>query len=52
MTLAEDWAEVLVPRCGWAGAGGDEFRLIYFDQRWRFVAIQLFEQPLSFSTGP
>ena len=51
MTLANDWAEVFVPRCGTALAGGDEFRMIHFEQRWRFVAIHLFEEPLNFSTG-
>jgi hypothetical protein len=52
MALAGDWAEVLVPRCGAGLAGGDEFRMIHFEARWRFVAIHLFEQPLNFSTGP
>jgi hypothetical protein len=52
MALAEDWAEVFVPRCGAALAGGDEFRMIHFEERWRFVAIRLFEEPLNFSTGP
>jgi|GEM_PF-1448166 len=52
MALAEDWAEVFVPRCGAALAGGDEFRMIHFEERWRFVAIHLFEQSLNFSTGP
>ena len=51
MALADDWAEVFVPRCGTALAGGDEFRMIHFEQRWRFVAIHLFEEPLNFSTG-
>jgi hypothetical protein len=52
MVLVEDWAEVFVPRCGAALAGGDEFRMIHFEERWRFVAIHLFEEPLNFSTGP
>ncbi len=52
MVLVEDWAEVFVPRCGAALVGGDEFRMIHFEERWRFVAIHLFEQPLNFSTGP
>ena len=52
MALADDWAEVFVPRCGTARAGGDEFRMVHFEQRWRFVAIHLFEEPLNFSTGP
>jgi hypothetical protein len=53
MALAEDWVEVFVPRCGAVPAGGDEFRMIHFEERWRFVAIHLFEElPLNFSTGP
>jgi hypothetical protein len=52
IALVEDWAEVLVPRCGAALAGGDQFRMIRFEQRWRLVGIHLFEEPLNFSTGP
>jgi hypothetical protein len=48
--VAGDWAEVFVPRCGVALAGGDEFRMIHFEQRWRLVAIHLFEEPLNLST--
>jgi len=44
-----DWAEVSIPRCGLA-AGGDEFRLIHFEKRWRFVYIDLFEEPITIST--
>ena len=40
-----DWAEVWVPRCG--VKGGDSFRLIHFEQRWRFVYIHLYEEPSS-----
>ena len=50
VALAGDWAEVFVPRCGVTLAGGDEFRLIYFEQRWRLVGIHLFEEPLNLST--
>jgi len=39
-----DWAEVSVPRCDAEGSGADEFRLIRFEQRWRFVAIQLHQE--------
>ncbi len=52
ITLVEDWAEVFVPRCGTALGVGDQFRMIRFEERWRFVAIQLSEEPLNFSTGP
>jgi hypothetical protein len=43
--LDGDWAEVSVPRCT-APRGADEFRLIRFDRRWRFVHIELFQEPL------
>lgn len=42
-----DWAEVWVPRCGAGLQGGDSFRLIHFEQRWRFVYIHLYEEPSS-----
>jgi hypothetical protein len=45
--LDGDWAEVWVPRCGTGFMGGDSFRLIYFEQRWRFVYIDLYEAPSS-----
>ena len=41
--LDRDWAEVSVPRCSPA-VGADEFRLIRFDGRWRFVYIHLSQQ--------
>ena len=47
--LDGDWAEVSVPRCGATVGGIDEFRLIRFEKRWRFVSIDLFEEPLSLS---
>jgi hypothetical protein len=43
ITLEGDWAEVSVPRCAPAPAGSDEFRLIRFEQRWRFVYIDLYQ---------
>ncbi len=49
IVLAGEWARVLVPRCGLTVAGADEFRLIHFEQRWRFVSIYLFEEPLNLS---
>jgi hypothetical protein len=50
IVLVGDWAEVFVPRCGMTLAGGDEFRMIYFQERWRLVGIHLFEEPLNLST--
>jgi hypothetical protein len=43
LTLDHEWAGVSVPRCVEGQAGADEFRLIRFDGRWRFVYIELFE---------
>jgi hypothetical protein len=42
-----DWAEVWVPRCGAGWMGGDSFRLIRFEQRWRLVYIDLYKEPPS-----
>jgi hypothetical protein len=47
----EDWAEVSVPRCRVGSAGTDEFRLLYFEERWRFIYTDLFEAPTNVSTG-
>jgi hypothetical protein len=44
-----DWAEVSVPRCTVASAGSDEFRLIHFEERWRFVYIDLYDGDLNLS---
>jgi hypothetical protein len=41
-----DWTAVSIPRCGVAMAEMDEFRLIYFEKRWRFVSIDLAEGSL------
>jgi hypothetical protein len=49
--LDADWAEVSVPRCRRGSAGTDEFRLLYFEQRWRFIYTDLFEAPTNVSTG-
>ena len=49
--LDADWAEVAVPRCRGGSAGTDEFRLLYFEQRWRFIYTDLFEAPTNVSTG-
>jgi hypothetical protein len=49
ITLDGDWAQVSVPRCT-EPRGADEFRLIRFDRRWRFVYIDLFQEPRHLST--
>jgi hypothetical protein len=46
ITIEGNWAEIAVPQCSGQVAGADEFRLIYFDDRWRFVYIDLFDLPL------
>lgn len=45
--LDGDWAEVSVPRCNGASVGADEFRMLYFEDRWRFIYTDLFEAPSS-----
>jgi hypothetical protein len=47
--LDGDWAEVSVPRCSGTSAGADEFRLLYFEERWRFIYTDLFEAPTNVS---
>jgi len=49
ISLDGDWAEVSVPRCT-EPRGADEFRLIRFERRWRFVYIDLFQEPLLLSS--
>ena len=41
--LDGDWAEVSVPRCTATSAGVDELRMLYFEERWRFIYTDLFE---------
>jgi hypothetical protein len=44
--LDGDWADVWVPRCDGPSAGVDEFGMLYFEHRWRFIYTALFpEQP-------
>lgn len=45
-----DWADVSVPRCGVAAIAADEFRLIRFENRWRFVYINLVQGSIFLST--
>jgi hypothetical protein len=47
--LDGDWAQVSVPRCT-EPRGADQFRLVRFDRRWRFVYIGLSRERLSLST--
>jgi hypothetical protein len=42
-----DWAEVSVPRCSGTSSGVDAFRMLYFENRWRFIYTDLFEAPLA-----
>jgi hypothetical protein len=41
--LDRDWAEVSVPRCSGSSPGVDEFGMLYFEERWRFIYTDLFE---------
>jgi hypothetical protein len=43
--LDGDWAEASVPRCSGTASGVDEFRMLYFEERWRFIYTDLFENP-------
>jgi hypothetical protein len=43
--LDGDWAEVSVSRCSGTSSGVDEFRMLYFEERWRFIYTDLFETP-------
>jgi hypothetical protein len=41
--LDGDWADVSVPRCSGPSPGVDEFGMLYFEKRWRFIYTDLFE---------
>jgi hypothetical protein len=41
--LDGDWAEVSVPRCSGPSPGVDEFGMLYFEKRWRFIYTDLFQ---------
>jgi hypothetical protein len=41
--LDGDWAEVSVARCSGASPGVDELRMLYFEDRWRFIYTDLFD---------
>ena len=38
-----DWADVSVPRCSGRAPGVDQFGMLYFERRWRFIYTDLFE---------
>jgi hypothetical protein len=38
-----DWADVSVPRCSGRAPGVDQFGMLYFESRWRFIYTDLFE---------
>ena len=38
-----DWADVSVPRCSGGAPGVDQFGMLYFENRWRFIYTDLFE---------
>jgi hypothetical protein len=38
-----DWADVSVPRCSRSSLGVDQFGMLYFEQRWRFIYTGLSE---------
>ena len=41
--LDSDWADVSVPRCSGSSPGVDQFGMLYFENRWRFIYTDLFE---------
>jgi hypothetical protein len=43
--LDGDWADVSVPRCSGPSPGVDQFGMLYFEQRWRFIYTDLFQGP-------
>lgn len=49
--LDEDWAEVSVPRCSGSSPGVDEFAMLYFERRWRFIYTDLFQNPPTTETA-
>jgi hypothetical protein len=50
ISVQGDWAEVTVPHCA-PVLGWDEFRLIRFGGRWRFVAVHLFQRASDVTSG-
>jgi hypothetical protein len=46
-----DWADVSVPRCSGPAPGVDEFGMLYFERRWRFIYTDLFQSPPTSETA-
>lgn len=46
-----DWAEVSVPRCSGTSPGVDQFRMLHFEERWRFIYTDLFQGPETLDTA-
>lgn len=49
--LDGDWADVSVSRCSGPAPGVDEFGMLYFEQRWRFIYTDLFQTPPASETA-
>ncbi len=45
IALDGDWAQVSVPRCSGASPGVDQFGMLFFERRWRFIYTDLFQRP-------
>jgi hypothetical protein len=45
--LDGDWADVSVSRCSGPSPGVDQFGMLYFEQRWRFIYTDLLPGPLA-----
>lgn len=43
--LDGDWADVSVPRCSGSSPRVDEFGMLYFEKRWRFIYTDLLQEP-------
>jgi hypothetical protein len=41
--LDGDWADVSVPRCSGSSPGVDQFGMLYFEKRWRFIYTDIFQ---------
>jgi hypothetical protein len=49
--LDRDWADVSVARCSGPAPGVDQFGMMYFEQRWRFIYTDLFQSPPASETA-
>lgn len=49
--LDGDWADVSVPRCSGSSLAVDEFGMLYFEQRWRFIYTDLLQGPAAPETA-